>query len=168
MPSALHPRSAQTFSLFTTTLVLSFLVVGLPHILPCPVPHTVRAESSGDFQQLPLRDDDCSSTRETPADRRQCKADRPPRRKRRKSGAAETEAAAEPDAAAASPESAREKIKRQVELQRPKRTCPIPKPGGLVGQILGVREDGGRVKAVERPIIKVESIRNRRDGRGEG
>ena len=37
MPPNLHPRSAHTTTLFTTTLAISFLVVGLPHILPCPV-----------------------------------------------------------------------------------------------------------------------------------
>ncbi|KAG6986749.1 hypothetical protein G7Y79_00073g098480 [Physcia stellaris] len=35
---SLHPRSRLTTSLFTSTLLLSFLVVGMPHILPCPRP----------------------------------------------------------------------------------------------------------------------------------
>merc|ERR1711981_1183111 len=37
MPPALHPRSSMTLSLFTSTLAISFLVVGLPHLIPCPV-----------------------------------------------------------------------------------------------------------------------------------
>jgi cytochrome c oxidase assembly factor 2 len=38
MPPHLHPRSRMTSSLFATTLVASFFVVAMPHILPCPVP----------------------------------------------------------------------------------------------------------------------------------
>ena len=49
-PPHLHPRSRTTSSLFATTLVLSFFVVGLPHILPCPAPRTVLAD--GDMVHL--------------------------------------------------------------------------------------------------------------------
>jgi cytochrome c oxidase assembly factor 2 len=38
MPPALHPKSLSTASLFTSTAILAFLVVGAPHILPCPAP----------------------------------------------------------------------------------------------------------------------------------
>ncbi|PHH69410.1 hypothetical protein CDD80_6749 [Ophiocordyceps camponoti-rufipedis] len=44
MPPHLHPRSRMTSSLFATTLVASFFVVALPHILPCPVPRTRYAD----------------------------------------------------------------------------------------------------------------------------
>ncbi len=47
MPPALHPRSSQTLSLFTTTLALSFIVVALPHIIPCPVDRRPRALAEG-------------------------------------------------------------------------------------------------------------------------
>ena len=40
----LHPRSRLTSSLFATTLVVSFMVVGLPHILPCPAPRVTFAD----------------------------------------------------------------------------------------------------------------------------
>lgn len=36
MPPVLHPKSLSTASLFTTTAAIAFLVVGAPHILPCP------------------------------------------------------------------------------------------------------------------------------------
>lgn len=36
-PPRLHPRSRTTSSLFLTTVAASFLVVALPHLLPCPV-----------------------------------------------------------------------------------------------------------------------------------
>lgn len=45
MPSHLHPRSRLTTSLFGTTLLISFLIVGMPHILPCPAPRIAFAEA---------------------------------------------------------------------------------------------------------------------------
>jgi cytochrome c oxidase assembly factor 2 len=50
------------------------------------------------------------------------------------------------------------------------RECPVPKPGGLVGQILGVRQEEAR----ERPVVKVEKFnlnsrriaREQEDGKG--
>lgn len=47
MPSYLHPRSRSTMSLFTGCLAVSFLVVGMPHILPCPVDRRQYSESQG-------------------------------------------------------------------------------------------------------------------------
>ena len=45
--SALHPRSASTTSLFSTIMLLAFMVVAAPHVLPCPVPHrAVRADGA--------------------------------------------------------------------------------------------------------------------------
>jgi len=35
-PPPLHPRSLTTSTLFTTIALLSFLIVGAPHVLPCP------------------------------------------------------------------------------------------------------------------------------------
>ncbi|KAL2259112.1 hypothetical protein VTK26DRAFT_7332 [Humicola hyalothermophila] len=43
-PPHLHPRSRMTSSLFATTVVASFLVVALPHMLPCPAPRRVFAD----------------------------------------------------------------------------------------------------------------------------
>jgi len=42
----MHPKSLSTASLFTTTAVLSFLVVVAPHILPCPATGPKHAEST--------------------------------------------------------------------------------------------------------------------------
>lgn len=47
-----------------------------------------------------------------------------------------------------------------------RRECPVPKPGGLVGQILGLRkdEDGSTP-----PVVKVEPIQRRgRDEKSDG
>ena len=46
-----------------------------------------------------------------------------------------------------------------------KRECPVPKPGGLIGQVLGFsKADGGRPKV---PIVRVETVR-RRDAADRG
>jgi len=41
MPFRIHPpRSLLTTSFFSTTAIVSFLVVGVPHIIPCPAEDT--------------------------------------------------------------------------------------------------------------------------------
>ncbi|KAK7510783.1 hypothetical protein IWZ03DRAFT_363065 [Phyllosticta citriasiana] len=136
MAPALHPRSRQTVSLFTGTLLLSFFVVGLPHLLPCPVP--TRA-----FADAPASADPNNPQR---------------RRRRRRRTAAP---AADDDEAA----TAAGVIGAAVEDGRRARECPVPKPGGLVGKVLGFDTEGG---ARPRPTeVVVESIRARRD-KGKG
>jgi len=104
-------------SIFTGTLAVSFLVVGLPHLLPCPVPRRAFAEG------------------EVPEELR--------RRRRRKFVDGE-----------ASPE----QIQAEVILDK-RRECPVPKPGGLVGQVLGFEklEDRGRL-----PDVRIETASDRR------
>ncbi|KAF8421191.1 hypothetical protein EV426DRAFT_218511 [Tirmania nivea] len=54
MPPHLHPRSLSTTSLFSTTLALAFMVVAVPHVLPCPVrrpPGAYRADASGSQEE---------------------------------------------------------------------------------------------------------------------
>jgi cytochrome c oxidase assembly factor 2 len=117
MPPALHPRSRMTLSLFTTTLALSFVVVGLPHLLPCPVPHNKKMYADGQG---------------------------PPRRRKKVSHGGD----ATPINAGLDADMGRE--------------CPVPKPSGLVGKVLGFeqkqREQG------QPTIVKVESMdrRNRK------
>ncbi|RAO69916.1 uncharacterized protein BHQ10_005928 [Talaromyces amestolkiae] len=56
MPPILHPRSRSTSSLFAATMVASFVIVGLPHIFPCPAPRRTLADSqvemTADGQQI--------------------------------------------------------------------------------------------------------------------
>jgi cytochrome c oxidase assembly factor 2 len=54
------------------------------------------------------------------------------------------------------------------EDERPKRECPVPKPGGLLGQIIGFRSEE-RMKPVEvvvqsRDTRRVEQVRSKDDG----
>ncbi|RPA82741.1 hypothetical protein BJ508DRAFT_413905 [Ascobolus immersus RN42] len=55
----MHPRSFFTTSLFTTTALLSFAVVSIPHVLPCPAPKVVMTEAVD-------KKDDVVATKECP------------------------------------------------------------------------------------------------------
>ena len=111
MPPVLHPRSRTTLTLFVTTLALSFVVVGLPHMLPCPVPHSNRIYADGQGQQR--------------------------RRKKLPQDAGRTSLSA-------------------ADEKEMGRECPVPKPSGLVGQILGFEQ---KQKEHGQPtIVKIESM----------
>ncbi len=122
----MHPRSRATGTLFTATLAVCFLVVGLPHVLPCPVDRRKFADSGETL-------------------------DGKPRRRRKRSGAATPNATAgieQPQSTAA--------MEEDGDLRR-QRECPVPKPGGLVGQIMGFAQ-----KEREKPVeVVVKSLRSR-------
>ena len=50
------------------------------------------------------------------------------------------------------------------EKLAPKRECPLPKPGGLIGQVLGLKEEGGDV---ERISIKTRVEQARREAQSK-
>lgn len=111
----LHPRSLHTSTLFATTLSISFLVVALPHLLPCPV------------------------------DRRKFADDGTPRRRRKRqpAGAENEEGVDEVDA------------EGLASVARPARECPLPKPGGVVGRVMGFEAGKeGREKAREVVVLQ--------------
>lgn len=126
-PPHLHPRSRLTTSLFGTTLLVSFLVVGMPHILPCPAPRLAFADG------------------ETTAD------DGPKRRRRRprqRSPSEDLSGESEEDPPATRiPD---EKTKSEEHAHQ----CPVPKPRGLVGEMLGF---GRGEKDAPRPRVRVET-----------
>lgn len=134
MPPALHPRSNMTLSLFTTTLAVSFLVVGMPHILPCPVAPKALADSDPDAIQKRRRR------------RRKSQADR------------EANAASPVEVEAGSTASCGQSISDDGRMGR-RRECPVPKPSGLVGQLMGFKETEGRRAP---PVVKVEAISRRK------
>lgn len=108
-PPHLHPRSRMTSSLFGLTVVASFLVVGLPHLLPCPAPRVTFADG-----EMP----DGSGRR----------------RRRRKPEITETTEGSIVDFNGMDDNEIRARTKRE---------CPVPKPGGTVGELLGF----GKAKA---------------------
>lgn len=120
MPPHLHPRSRLTSSLFATTLLASFLVVGVPHILPCPAPRIAYADG------------------EMAAD------GTIKRRRRRKSVNTEDlakKSSNEVNQLDAASLGGADGIEEQTSDKRPRRECPIPKPSGSVGELLGFKNE---------------------------
>jgi len=127
MPPALHPRSRQTGALFTGTLAVCFLVVGAPHILPCPVNPKQFADTIEGPDGQPIK-----------------------RRRRRKQ--ATEDSGSEGDAA--------EAYDALMSETKKKRECPVPKPGAIVGQVMGFKESES-----QRPSqIIVKELQGRRTG----
>lgn len=144
MPPHLHPRSMATSTLFAGTLLASFVVVGIPHVFPCPRPRTRYADSPPQF------DDEGKPI--------------PPQRTRRKlvaSSSSETvdvdntQTSRRPQTAASSGTGRRaltlaqakeleeeaalfRELQREAEaLEREAGECPVPKPSGILGRLLG-------------------------------
>ncbi|MCJ1277492.1 hypothetical protein MMC21_005305 [Puttea exsequens] len=113
MTPHLHPRSRLTSSLFGTTLLVSFLVVGMPHIFPCPAPRIKYADS--EFEVI--------------EDGRQRRRRRPP--------PTINNAEQLPTAGAISGTSLSEA--EQENMRKKSHECPVPKPKGIVGQVLGFK-----------------------------
>lgn len=113
MPPHLHPRSRMTSSLFATTVVASFFVVALPHILPCPAPGVAYADSS-------------------------VATDEKGRRVRRKHSEIR-------DGIVRFDKSIDEETTEE-NIRRKRRECPVPKPGGMLGELLGFHKTGGEDK----------------------
>lgn len=130
MPPILHPRSRSTSTLFTTTLAVSFLVAGLPHLLPCPVNPRQFADTIEGPDGQPIKR----------------------RRRRREQSAESSEEGLGPVVEGAT----------MMESTK-KRECPVPKPGGLVGQIMGFK-DGEREKPSE---VVVKDLQGRKVGMGK-
>lgn len=119
MPPHLHPKSRMTSSIFATTLVASFFVVALPHMLPCPVPATRYADGE-------IMVDENGRRR---------------RWKRRetaevKDGIVQFNQTSD-DAAVGGADRAR-------------RECPVPKPGGMLGEWLGFHKEDETARKPER------------------
>ncbi|KAF2486882.1 hypothetical protein BDY17DRAFT_88644 [Neohortaea acidophila] len=121
----LHPRSRGTSTLFTTTLAVSFLVVALPHLLPCPVDRRQFADSGENGTGRVKK-----------------------RRVKQMDGVPE-------------------RTVDENEGGRPRHECPIPKPTGLVGQLMGFerKESQKPVEVVVRGLTPSEARRGKeRDG----
>ncbi|GAM90162.1 hypothetical protein ANO11243_082020 [Dothideomycetidae sp. 11243] len=117
MPHYLHPRSRSTSTLFTGCLAVSFLVVGIPHLLPCPADRRQFVESEDGTPQT--------------------------RRRRKRTEASQIGE----EMAASSPTTQRTSTNQ----------CPVPKPRGFIGQILGFKEETNKVEV----IVKLVPARRR-------
>jgi cytochrome c oxidase assembly factor 2 len=158
MPPHLHPRSRTTSSLFLTTVFASFVVVALPHLLPCPAPKSV-AFADGVMEYV----DDNGQRRVR-------------RRKRRPEGSPTIQAASNrenhpfyqryPGAT---------EVKDGVvqfgagdddgvmETRTVKRECPVPKPSGVIGELLGFKPKAEGEEEMPRTKVEVR-VRDRRVG----
>ncbi|KAL2153202.1 hypothetical protein VTH82DRAFT_4357 [Thermothelomyces myriococcoides] len=143
-PPHLHPRSRMTSSLFATTVLASFLVVALPHVLPCPAParRVYYADDGGEEQE----------------DRGMSK----PRARARRSTAARDGTEAEDGAVSECPRArardgtagigvvefrpgtAEDEEGSGGRRARRRRECPVPKPGGMLGEWLGFNGNTGK------------------------
>ncbi|KAI2618838.1 hypothetical protein GGR54DRAFT_144815 [Hypoxylon sp. NC1633] len=119
MPPHLHPRSRMTSSLFATTVAASFFVVALPHILPCPAPRVAYADS----EKSP---------------------DGTKRRRRRKpdpaivkDGIVQFESSSEDFERIAAETGSRNAAAVAATRARRERECPVPKPRGVIGELMG-------------------------------
>lgn len=128
MPPHLHPRSRSTSSLFAGTLLASLVVVGLPHVFPCPAPRRTFADS-----EMIMSADGQPSQRI--------------RRRRRKdeellgqdgNPLGQTQPAADEEVSTF--------LQLEEEAQRLAKAgheCPVPKPRGILGELLGFTSSGG-------------------------
>ncbi|KAI5917774.1 hypothetical protein F4810DRAFT_694923 [Camillea tinctor] len=121
MTPHLHPRSRMTSSLFATTVLASFLVVGLPHILPCPAPRVSYADAGGEYEIIVSAD---GTTRRRRVRRRR----REPESK--DGGIVQFSSSEEEGDAGRGSEATRERRKE----------CPVPKPGGVIGELMGFKK----------------------------
>lgn len=96
-----------TSSIFATTVLVTFFVVALPHALPCPAPRVAYADG------------------ETMVD------ENGRRRRRRPAQPVDVR-----DGVAQFERSSDEAGRSMVE-GREERQCPVPKPGGILGEMLG-------------------------------
>ncbi|KAF2969632.1 hypothetical protein GQX73_g3888 [Xylaria multiplex] len=120
MPPHLHPRSRMTSSLFATTVAASFLVVGLPHILPCPAPRVAYADAAS-----------------PDGSRRRTRRRSPQQTTQVKDGIAQFDGVGD-SGGRRSGET--ETSTLTTTAPREKRECPVPKPG-VIGQIIGFKRD---------------------------
>lgn len=143
MPPNLHPRSRLTSSLFATTLLASFLVVGIPHLIPCPTPRVAYADE-------PTNPD---GTRRRRRRRRRCAQDADPatmttgQQQHAASTSTEGPKSSTFDVFADNEEDDFVDEDRSEGGRKPRRVrreCPVPKPGGIIGETLGFKSTRGR------------------------
>ncbi|KAI0596442.1 hypothetical protein F4775DRAFT_564640 [Biscogniauxia sp. FL1348] len=132
MTPHLHPRSRMTSSLFATTLAASFLVVGLPHILPCPAPRVSYADSACAYEVSP------DGTRQRRVRRRRPRP-QPQSSQEAQDGAGivQFDSSSSNNTSGSEEEDAGRLSSDSSTPGRRERECPVPKPGGVIGQLMG-------------------------------
>ncbi|KAI2635931.1 hypothetical protein GGS21DRAFT_489646 [Xylaria nigripes] len=127
MPPNLHPRSRMTSSLFATTVAASFLVVGLPHLLPCPAPRVAYADAAS-----------------PDGGRRRTRRRSPQQDTGVQDGIAQFGGVSGHRSGGIGSNGNEEKaVISAIESTAPrgKRECPMPKPGAI-GELMGFKKEG--------------------------
>ncbi len=162
MPPHLHPRSTATSTLFAGTLLASFVVVGIPHVFPCPRPRTGYAADAGrielDEEGNPVRrrqarpgDKPSTGTalldQSTSQAEQQQQQQQPPPHPRKAPHALQKGLTASKnlDEEAALFRELQAEAEMLEKEARSARECPVPKPRGWVGRILGFEEQGRKL-----------------------
>jgi cytochrome c oxidase assembly factor 2 len=149
MPPHLHPRSTATSTLFAGTLLASFTVVAIPHLFPCPRPRRAYADAERQIQldsegrpvRRKRRKSDDPQTAVAPKDRNQNQ----PVLTGRVSGERCAEARPEGNTRIEGEAALFRQFEEEAEmLEKEARECPVPKPGGFVGRLLGFQQDGNK------------------------
>lgn len=104
-----------TSSLFGTTLLVSFLVVAMPHIVPCPAPRVAFAE--GEFEVM----EDGRRRRRRRQHRTTMQHEESGENVEQALGGGATEDHGE-------------------AMRKRAHECPIPKPRGLIGEVFGFKK----------------------------
>lgn len=144
-PPHLHPRSRMTSSLFATTVLASFLVVALPHILPCPAPRRAYADG-GDMSTM--QQDQQQNSGVVRRVRRRSRGESSPREGgvggsgMVGGGGGEDGVGVVEFRPRSSPSLPSEGGERGAK-RRGGRECPVPKPGGILGEWLGFHAGAG-------------------------
>lgn len=103
-----------TSSLFATTMFASFFVVALPHVLPCPAPRVAYADGA-------------------------IIEDQNGRRRRRRQRIQAQEPTIKDGIVDFNNIAAADVVEQDEGRRRSRRECPVPKPGGKVGELLGFK-----------------------------
>ncbi|RWA04689.1 hypothetical protein EKO27_g10419 [Xylaria grammica] len=126
-----------TSSLFATTVAASFLVVGLPHILPCPAPRVAYADAAapdGSRRRTRRRSQHATEV---------------------KDGIAQFEGVSETSGTGGE---GTETSTLTSTAPRGKRECPVPKPGGVIGQMIGFKKEEPNNTGMSKTENTVEKI----------
>ncbi|ERF72686.1 hypothetical protein EPUS_07479 [Endocarpon pusillum Z07020] len=169
MPPHLHPRSSATTTLFASTLAASFIIVGIPHIFPCPAPRKGYLDEDGKVVGKRRRrrgSDGAAGVANTQA----YDADTGPENAQigldgelksllgtvqlRGKSSSVGRPSIKGDAIAGEEEEEddnddmralfRGMKKEEAAMELRSRECPVPKPRGKIGELLGFGRDGRR------------------------
>lgn len=171
MPPHLHPRSTATSTLFAGTLLASFIVVGIPHVFPCPRPRTGYAADSGemqiqfDEQGKPVRRRvKQPHTRSSNDDVSRINTEASEISSRQHKSLAESKPLDEEAALFRALAAEAEVLEHQAKQAR---ECPVPKPSGWVGRMLGFSQDSSSPVQTRREEVeeaRIEPLRRKDKG----